>query len=329
MCMRRRKWVIELLKRKCTEAIGSSLMTVDLLVKHVPVSPINEAFPLSLTIFPLPRELKKNWYAQLLLDEKTSGGKAINTIASSRLSSYTDDTTIRSVSLENVVANDTCDTHRPNRRDRSEIRSERRFLEEFPFQFEGRRFFQGEGELTEFKLDELIDVAERVGAPERPTSWPTCASSIVDFNSTVVASNANYLTSTFQRNRNPSMISRTRSSNFLPFSAPQRYSIIDHRGMNSSKIARKIVIEINGICKFVSTIHESSNNSLSSTNNNVNNYKFVSNKWIEQNRWKSNAFAHYQLFMIVITFRKNKLSYNFDQWIFKWLASIGALIRAA
>lgn len=196
----------------------------------------------------------------------------------------------------------------------------------------GKKIFSGGGGTNiapEFKLDELIDVAERVGAPERPTSWPTCASSIVDFNSTVVASNANYLTSTFQQNRNPSMISRTRSSNFLPFSAPQRYSIIDHRGMNSSKIARKIVIEINGICKFVSTIHESSNNSLSSTNNNVNNYKFVSNKWIEQNRWKSNAFAHYQLFMIVITFRKNKLSYNFDQWIFKWLASIGALIRAA
>lgn len=33
--------------------------------------------------------------------------------------------------------------------------------------------------------------------------------------------------------------------------------------------------------------------------------------------------------IVVITFRKNKLSYNFDQWIFKWLASIGALIRAA
>ena len=151
----------------------------------------------------------------------------------------------------------------------------------------GKKIFSGGGGTNiapEFKLDELIDVAERVGAPERPTSWPTCASSIVDFNSTVVASNANYLTSTFQQNRNPSMISRTRSSNFLPFSAPQRYSIIDHRGMNSSKIARKIVIEINGICNFVSTIHESSNNSLSSTNNNVNNYKFVSNKWIEQNR---------------------------------------------
>lgn len=120
----------------------------------------------------------------------------------------------------------------------------------------GKKIFSGGGGTNiapEFKLDELIDVAERVGAPERPTSWPTCASSIVDFNSTVVASNANYLTSTFQRNRNPSMISRTRSSNFLPFSAPQRYSIIDHRGMNSFhfmrdnveayKVARKIVIQ--------------------------------------------------------------------------------------
>lgn len=146
------------------------------------------------------------------------------------------------------------------------IELKNRFLEKFHSNSKEEAGGRGINIAPEFKLDELIDVAETRGCARRPTSWPTCASSIVDFNSTVVASNANYLTSARTSSDEIAIVrwyhERGRQTS-CPYPFPLRSAeIFDHRsnrGMNADfvLIAHVKLQSRNGICKLVSTIHES------------------------------------------------------------------------